>query len=75
MSNLTPAATCQSVTHARRSVGILGKGTESFRAVPALCGKKPADGSEMCPRHLAAHQALVTKLNARNAARTTRNGN
>lgn len=54
--------TCEFIVHPRRSVGVLGKGRESFRpGFPYLCGKPATDG--FCPRH-AAVVAKVQKANA-----------
>lgn len=41
---------CQTVIHRRTSLGILGKGKESYTTVPAWCSRNAADGNK-CTVH------------------------
>jgi hypothetical protein len=68
MSNTeaTTTNTCQSIVHRRKSLGIMGKGTESFTTEATICGK-PSDGS-LCKTH----QDKAAKLQVALAAKRIR---
>lgn len=58
--------TCQTVTHPKRSRGILGKGTETFTttATTELCTRPAIDGDHLCKMHRHHADALTVKLEA-----------
>ena len=67
MNNEATTTTCTSIIHVRRSLGIMGKGTESFTTEATVCGKPSIDGG-LCK----AHQAKAAKLQEKLAAKRVR---
>ena len=58
--------TCQTVTHPKRSRGILGKGTETFTTLNTteLCTRPAIDGDYLCKMHRHHADTLTVKLEA-----------
>ncbi len=59
--------TCTAIVWRKRSIGVLSKGTESFREVAEVCGNVTHDGHELCPRCRAKGVRLQAKLDAKRA--------
>lgn len=56
---------CQTVVDHTVSLGIMGKGKESFRSKPGWCKRNAAEDGRLCK----AHAEEMAYIKARNAAR------
>ena len=64
---------CETVVQHKMSMGVLGKGTESFRTVPAWCANNAAEGDTVCKRHRAIRTEITRKLEAKKSVNTKEN--
>jgi hypothetical protein len=64
---MSETKTCQAITHRKVSRGIVAKGTESFRTEAQICGRKVADGRDICQHHINEGVKMEAKLAAKRA--------
>jgi hypothetical protein len=56
---------CETVVQRRSSIGIMGKGRESFGSVSAWCARDAIEGGRLCRQHQDERDALTRKLEAK----------
>lgn len=53
---------CQTIVHRRHSVGIMGKGTESYTSAPGWCSRNAVEGDTVCKIHRQEADRIAAEL-------------